>query len=406
MLADFRFLPSGFDLPNDSASRPSDRQGRYPVQSGSAAAFSVFFGNVPANYSAVDKLAYGIDTGTGMAMSVSSKGESNVVSPLTSLLLGTNTETKLKTQLGLSGSLFQLVDDRSLKNFSVSDGLASTDSAVVADAERLVAHHLRVQSVAAALSYMLGQPMDPSIFRDYDFAAMRSYLDRAPATFIYTNANMSALLGSKSNGPVNPPGTYRADVISAAAHLVNAYVAAIPVRIASRDESARFGIGIWGYLIPSLTRLLRANDASTASEMLALSTPQILDATARFAERLPFDGNDSFFPQPDFYFLARGGSYTVPAVDEGSNGDGPLNSNDVHAQPSQSDGNHFVAGRSQVSAISIPSANVGEVSALLNADGTVSIHAIAGFSGVTYFDYTVRHSAGDVEQGRVHVTVR
>jgi hypothetical protein len=403
MLAEFRFYPTGYNQnATDVAARSGDRQGRYPIQSGQAL-FTTFFGNLPTNYAAVDKQAFGIDAAAGMFVNYRAPADATVITPLTTLLVGANTEAKLESQLGIDGGVFGLATDRALKTFVPIDALTSSDSTTAADGERLLASHIRVMAVAAALQHMTGAPSDPSGVKIYDMNGLRAYLDGVGTQFIFTNANMSALLGT---GGAFPRPTYRPDVISAAAHLVDAYAATIGIRIANRQQATRFTLGIWGYLVPTITRLLQANDAATASEILAVNNQQILDATARFSEQLPFDANDNFFPAPDFYPIARGGVYTVPAVDVGSNGDGPLNSNDIHIEPDTTSGNHFFPGASQVTAVTVPQANASEVSAVLNGDGTVTIRPAAAFTGVTYFDYTVRHSRGDIKQGRVYVMVR
>lgn len=406
MLAEFRFYPTGIKPgATDVSSASGDRQGKYPIQSGQAL-FRVTFGSVPSNYASVAKTAFGIDASAGMLLSNAAPADATVISPLTTLLVGSNNEAKLETQLGINGSVFGLAVDRPIKSFVPTDALASTDPTVLADGERLLAHHIRVLAVAAAFEHMTSAASDPSGTKSYNIGGVRSYLDTAPSQFLYTNANMAALLSTVNFGGISPQPVYRSDVLSAAAHLVNAYASAIGVRIANRQQATRFTLGIWGYLVPELTRLLKANDAATASEILALTSQQVLDATVRFNEQLPFDPNDNFFPAPDFYPIPRGGAYIVPAVDVGSNGDGPLNSNDIHIEPNISDGNHFFPGTSQVTAVTIPTNNFTEISAVLNADGTVTIRPSASFTGVTYFDYTVRHSRGDVEQGRVYVLVR
>lgn len=403
MLAEFRFYPTGYNQnATDVAARSGDRQGRFPIQSGQAL-FTTFFGSLPANYAATDKLAFGVDAAAGMLLANRAPADATVISPLTTLLVGSNTEAKLESQLGINGSVFGLSTDRAIKTFVPLDALSSTDATTAADGERLLAHHIRVMAVAAALQHMTGAPSDPSGVKIYNFDGLRAYLDGVGTQFMFNNSNMSALLGT---GGAFPRPTYRSDVTSAAAHLVDAYAATIGIRIANRQQATRFTLGIWGYLVPTLTRLLQANDAATATEILAVTNQQILDSTARFNEQLLFDPNDNFFPAPDFYPIARGGVYTVPAVDVGFNGDGPLNSNDIHIEPNPTDGNHFFPGTSQVTAVTVPQGNASEVSAVLNGDGTVTIRPGASFTGVTYFDYAVRHSRGDIKQGRVYVMVR
>jgi hypothetical protein len=57
--------------------------------------------------------------------------------------------------------------------------------------------------------------------------------------------------------------------------------------------------------------------------------------------------------------------------------------------------------------VTLPPVNAAEVSAVLNADKTVAITALGSFTGVTYFDYTVRlNFTGETRTGRVYVIVR
>jgi Bacterial Ig domain len=405
MLAEFRFFPTGYNVNLTNASSASgDRQGRYPIQSGQPL-FSATFGSPPSNYATVEKQAFGLDSAGVFLFGGVAPAEATVISPLTILLYAANNEDKLETQLGINGSLFGLSTNRPIMTFVPTDALTSTDAAVAADGERLLAHHLRVLAVGAALEHMAA-PADPSGLKRYNIDGVKRFLDAAPARFIFNNSDMTALLRTVDFGGRFPKPVYRDDVFSAAAHLVNAYASTIGVRIASREQAAKFQIGIWGYLVPELTRLLEANDAATAAEVLAITNSQILAEISRYSEQLAFDVNDNYFPSPDFYSIAKGGSYLVPSFDEGSNGNGPLTSNDIHLNPDPVSANHFGSGSAKVTSLSVPQVNISEISVTLNADGTVLIRPAANFVGVTYFDYTATHPRGDVEQGRVYVRVR
>lgn len=409
MLPLFHFYPNSLASGNIFWSAFGDRQGRYrPI----TPALMGVTSNFPTDdYATLEKIAFGIDVAGVSRLRMTVPRDVLVISPVTTLLasggpngelIARNSEAKLETQLGISGSLFGLAVDRPITTFSPGAALLSTDSVMVADGERMFAHHIRVMAIAAAVNNLHGRGTGPTAFHEYEFGAVARYLDTAPASFLYTNQNMSALLGQYSS-----QYGYRADVLSAAAHLVNAYAAAIGVRIAGRQQAGRFTLGIWGYMIPELTRLLKANDAATAAEVLAINSPQILDATARYAEQLPFDVSDNFFPAPDFFQIAKDSSITIPAALTDT---GRLNNNDVHVSPQQSDGNHFYSGASiglnTVTAVTVPQSNTGEVTITLNADGSILVRPAAGFTGVTYCDYTVTHVRGDVEQGRAYIRVR
>jgi hypothetical protein len=408
MLAAVRFYPDGYSVNSGNYGEAgTDRGGRTPAQSGGSIPI-VTVGGRPSNYATIDKFAYGLDTAGVFYTWAQASADTLVISPISHLMVSSNTESKLETQLGINGSVFGLQTNRDLKTFSATDAITSTDPEIAADGERLLAHHLRIHLLNAALANFGPREPDPTGIGDFlptqsyvtNFT-LANYLASASATFIYTNANMVTLLNSF---PGISGANYRADVMSAAAHLINAYAAAIGVRISSREQAARFMIGIKGYLVPELNRLLAANDAANATRVLAVTTSSILAETARYTEQAPFDINDSYFPSPDFYTLAPGGSKLVDATDVGSNGDGPFTSNDLHLRPTPTQG-PFFRGISMITAVNVPAINAGQVAATLNPDGTVLIRALAGFSGVTWFDYTTRHDQGDIEMGRVYVRV-
>jgi hypothetical protein len=408
-LTEIRFYPGGYNPGSGAYSNvSSDRTGQFPIVTG-LPLFSVFSG-AATNYSTFEKFAFGVDTAGLFYFWAQAPADSRVVSPISHLLMGNTTESKLETQLGINGSLFGLQADRDLKSFSAIAALSSTDANVVADGERLLAHHLRIHMLNAALNNFSPFEQDPTgafTFLPTTTSAgatgLHDFLADSPAAFIYTNDAMVALL---NRSPAITTRGYSPDVLRAAAHLINAYAAAIPVRISSREQAARFMIGIKGYLVPELTRLLAMNTLAAANSVLAITAPTILSETARYAEQLPFNVNDNLFPSPDFYTLSSGGSKLVDATDIGSNGDGPFSSNDLHSEPSVTDGGHFFSGGSRVTGVTVPSANAAQISARRNSDGTVLIQALAAFTGVTYFDYTVEHTRGDIKQGRVYVRVR
>jgi len=413
VLAVFEFYENGIaSFPNLDGffRRFGDRKGKYPG-TGSISS-NQGLGTFNVDYADFEKSAFGIDSAGSLRFGAQAPADSLVISPLTSLLLGTNTETKLKEQIGLTGSLFELASDRPLKTFVPNDELASTDDVARADAERLIAHQIRVTAVTVAIDRVDGilRVRDDLEF-GYDlsntsYSLMSQYLDTAPATFIYTNAEMSKLLGSGLGRSVNATIDYRDDVISAAAHIVNAYAAAIGVRIADRQTAARFQLGISGFLIPELDLLLAENTAEAAAVALSITTQQILDQTARFNEQLLFVSDANFFPQPDFYLIPSDGQLIVPADGRGSVGAGPFNDNDVAISVNANNGNFFIPGMSNVTGVDVPSINQTEISAVLNNDGTVTITPNNSFVGVTYFDYSVAHDIGENRTGRVYIIVK
>jgi hypothetical protein len=411
-LGEIRFYPTGNSVnATDYAQVSTDRQGRYPRVTGQPLFSTTIANPVPTNYAQIAKAGFGIDSAGSMFFNHIAPADATVISALTMLLAGGVPEAKLETQLGIAGSVFQLAADRDLRTFSPTQSLTSSDTAIVGDAERLFAHHLRIDMLNAVLNEFRPNALNPTGSDTFlatlpggaGGLSLAAGLNAAPSEFLFTNDRMVALLNSY--GTITSAG-YRSDVMSAAAHLINAYASVVSTRVASRERAAQLKIGIKGYLLPEIKRLLQANSATAASAALAVTSAQMEAEIARYAEQLPFDPNDNFFPSPDFYDLPLGGSKLVDATDVGSNGDGPFNSNDIHAEPRLNDGNHFFPGESQITAATVPALNAAQISATLNADGTVLIRPAAGFTGVTWFDYTVRHARGDTKQGRVYVRVR
>lgn len=403
-LVDFRFYANGYSIASaDYFERPSDRQGHYPASGPSIP--SIFSGAQFANYASADKIAYGIDSAGPFSLSLRAPAASRIISPLTSLLLTTNTQARLKVQLGMDSGIFSLQSDRDLLTFDPVQNLSSSDANAAADGERLLAHHLRVLALVSAAAVVSDSAPTNYNFALYDFGNVNAYLAAAPATFVFRNDHMTDLLAYVLSQRTVFPSmvTYRDDVVQAAAHLIDAYVAATPVRVPDRATAARFRIGIAGYLIPTMTKLLRANSAAAASAISALTTTNILDATQRYAEQLPFDSNDNFFPVPDFFEMSQGSSILAPSQVSGASYLA-LNANDLHASASDT-GANFLPGISTVTSVGVPSANQGQIRAVLGSDGAVTITALGNYVGVTYFDYVVQHQRGDVKKGRVYVNI-
>jgi hypothetical protein len=233
-------------------------------------------------------------------------------------------------------------------------------------------------------------------FRDGpNYRAVGQYLASHTA-FLFDNATMTDLLTSNV-----APGRYRPDVLSAAAHLIDAYASAIGVQVSDTATAAQFTLGLPGYLRLELVSLLNANSADAASRAMAVTSQDILNETAVYREVLPFPTTGNFFPGPDFFVASASASLTITADDPTR---GSLISNDVYANgPTGSIG--FFPSTSQIMSVSVPSANSAKVATVYLA-GLVNVFPLNGFTGTTYFDYVVRHPSGEQGTGRVYVSFR
>lgn len=318
-----------------------------------------------------------------------------ILTPLSSVII-TSDQARVKRAFGLDQSLFSFIVDRDVLTFDAFTELSSADSQAVNDAGRMFAANIRVLALGSALPIFDGSRVDTSVaFNIPQLGEIGTYLAGRGPAFLFTNTNLSALLSSRTSAQ-----RYRPEVISAAAHLIDAYVAAIPVSATDAATRGRYMLGIQGYLQPAMERLVQANTVAAANEALAVTSPMIIDATARYTETLPFNTTGFLFPLTDFYALPTATTRIIPAVDQGFNGDGPLTANDQFAAAD----NPFAACGCTLTSLSIPTRNGAEISAILNADKSINFTAVNNFVGVTYFDYVIRHDAtGESQTGRVFV---
>lgn len=370
------------------------RDGRF---GGSVAGFQVYSFGTFGSISSFDK-SYVYVTGVESAGStlfgyVGPRG-ALVYSPTTSLIDYAGSQAAVKHGLGLDSGLFALATDRDLTSFDPVVALASTDDATHREGARVAAANLRALTAADGLSSVMAGYYDP-YFRDGpNYRAVGDYLASHNA-FLFDNATMTDLLTRNV-----APGRYRPDVLSAAAHLIDAYASAIGVQVSDTATAAQFTLGLPGYLRLELVVLLNANSAEAASRAMAVTNQDILNATAVYREVLPFPTTGNFFPGPDFFAASASAPLTIIA----DTTSGSLVSNDVYANgPTGSIG--FFPSTSQVMSVSVPSANSAKVATVYLA-GLVTVLPLNGFTGTTYFDYVVRHPSGEQGTGRVYVTFR
>lgn len=346
---------------------------------------------------------FGVDRASSMWIAYTAPKGSVIFSPVTSLAAYAGGQAAVKRALGLDGGLFSLATDRDLITFSVSEGLQSPDAAVRADAERLAAANLRVLAVTIPLNG--NTPYSPAT-PAYD--RLGSFVGANPA-FLFNNAAMTnywtGVWGS----------TYHPRVVSAVAHLINAYAATIPVRIADDASARKYMLGIYGYLAPELQRLLTSNSPTEADAALAVTTTDILAAIAVFQDGPAFPTSGRFFPAPNFFeatsnlIYIRGDGNGNPDPGGQTVGSGTLEDNDLFAQGIAEGPTGFFPNDSTVTGVSVPAAFSSSISAsLLDFSGShwVEVRALNGFRGRAAVDYQVRYPTGATGTARVYLNFR
>lgn len=398
MLARIYFYPRGFLAPESAFVVFSDRQGQYPSSSPLS---SKVEGIVRADYAGFEKSSYGVDPSTNILYGFRSPANATVISPITHMLAMRNDQAALKDQLGLTvGTATGFAVDRNLETFNPVSALASADANTRADGERLLARHLRLSAMACATSHLVGA-VSQVRFIDCDFDAVAAHLANHPRANAFNEASIAALLASKAKDRVLP-----AAVMSATSRIVALYLSMIPDRVSTREDLVRYQLAAAGYLVPLVSQISGDLSGDAATLANAITLDGMRAATARYGEALTYPADARYYPAPDFYQLARGATFVVRAAyGGGSNGsDGPFTYNDAHLEGA--DGFYFLPrGVQTLVSVEVPAANVGEISAVLNADGSVTMAAVGAFTGVTYFDYVTRHEKGDTARGRVYVSV-
>lgn len=395
----------------------TDLDGRY--YPGFANAFAAFanVGTAPgaslqADYALTFKRVQAFDRETGMQFTLFAPANVRVVSPVTSLLAVPGTSaTKVKTQLGITGSLFAMTADPDLATYDAFAEALSGDAARGADAGRMFAASLRVTAMLAALKEVYTRATVNSVqgpllqFGDFNNgpppaeATGARCLAAAPAHFIFQNDRMSAIIqcfvDATGMSPAVRPSTAK---IQAIAHLIDGYAAAMPVRLDGGRQGGRWLLGVNGYLRAKVGQILADSTDGTAQAVLAITaiSPVIIDETARYGAYNSYGTFASYWPQPDFVTLTNVTSLT--ATDE------QLQRNDVVFSNVLVNSNGIDPAVATIDGFTVPAVNASEISVVRNGAGGFTVTALNGFKGVSFFDYY--SSSGIITQRIASVYVR
>jgi len=339
------------------------------------------------------KVAGVTDHETSMSLSLQAPEAAKMITPVTSLLFAAGADAaKLKTQLGITGSLFGMVTNPDLATYDAIAEAASSDAARAADAARMAAANVRALAIGAGLeaTRYRAVPTDAagSVRLGNLGYEVSECLRDAPAQFIFTNDRMTQVAQCFVRPPDVEP---RETILQAVAHLINAYAAAMPVRLETPDDKARWLLGLSGYLVPTVALLVAADTDAAAQAALAVTTQTILDETARYVDHYTYNATGLFMPGPDFLTIAAGDTVAVPFA--------TLRLTDIQYGSIENGG---VALGGTLQSVAVPAVNSAQVAATRDGD-TISVSVAAGFRGVTFFDYVTRSDAGEDRPARVYI---
>ena len=398
------------------------RDGRYYPGHANAIAAYTGIGDAPGvnpmgDYALRFKRTRVIDHETGVQIHMNAPADVRMVTPVTAMLAAPgSTAAKLKTQLGITGSLFGMVADPDLATYDAIAEAASGDANRAADAARMHAANLRVLAIMSALGAIPTGSLYTAVGIDMSYGDLRPALTptegvatrclaAAPAQFIFQNDRMSSVIQCYLDNivltqPTPPPFLKLSTAkIRAIAHLIDGYAAAMPVRLETSVEKARWLLGINGYLRPMVGRVVTDSTDDAAQAVLALVaiSPTILAETSRYAEFYRYNDAGLYMPSPDFFVLAGVSSLTF--------NDQSLTGNDAVLANQRFNTRGFDPAGGSVESVGVPAANASELSVMQISRGIYTVTALNGFKGVSYFDYVAKASNDEQRTTRVYVRV-
>lgn len=360
-------------------------------------------GSLSADYADRYKRLALIEHETSLYLLMDAPAEARVATPVTALITsGGIDQAKLKRQLGITGSLFGLATDPNILTYDAVTELASSDQARSLDGAKMFAANLRVIAIVRAFGVMnfpqssLGNEMLP--IQPGDFTRTGECLKAGTNEFLFRNDRMTALATCYQGAVFRPPVTIRPQTLSAIAHLIDAFAAAIGVNLQAPEDQARWRLAVEGWLAPNIARLATTQTDAADAAANAVTALVIHEETRIYGDRLRYNETGTYFTGPDFFALSSGGGSVTLA---GSNTLvlSPL-FNDFYINPSNADWN---ASQSRIAAVTVPAAYAGRMSATLQPDGSVALNWNPGGTGAAFLDYTSQHPAGGSRTARIYL---
>ncbi|MDQ8757646.1 Ig-like domain-containing protein [Sphingosinicella sp. LHD-64] len=343
-------------------------------------------------------VVFGVDPASGMTFDVSTPPNGTTVSPLTTVLDGSWTSPAVAAALRLYEGPNALSSQRNLVRFDAGNGLFSSDPQIADDAARLTSINIQLLGVGYLLArgntIPLGQSLDRVGEGLYAFGA---YIRSTGRGDLRSKTEMMNLIRT-----VVTPDTSEAS-IDAAAELLADFAASVPAQVRSPDVAARYELGLAFDVMPQVLRLLFRGQTALIPAMRA-RTPESLTADFAVYANAPRQLIEPFsfaFASPDYREVPAGGSITLTTSIHSDPNLRPLWTNDYTFLGGGPSGENTT-----INSVSVTAENATRIAVTLNADGTIRIDALPGFTGVTYFDYRLKNGQSTTEvTGRAYIRV-
>lgn len=354
---------------------------------------SIALGIVPAT--AANALqALGVDRTSGFVFALMrAPAGATVVSPLSSLVAAHGNVAAVRGALGLasgSGAIAATIDPL---HFNPATGLASSDPAIARDAARLTAINLRLLAVAAFTKKTNGDPVEMTVGLDDGSKALAELIAGGATIDLADKALVLQLLRKTPYASAAP------EQLDAMAGVLARYFAAVPERIGD-EASARAWMLAFRFGAFAEMRILAAQWPNPAATRIAALGAADFAALAERFRTAPAPQVGELTAVPDY--LELGPDSVVPYS---------VTLSTCTNQPRLPVCNDYTLALGTASDNQLVVATPGEPDKveLFRPEGgplTVRRRFGSSFTGLTWFDYTARNTAGATASGRVWVRVR
>lgn len=352
--------------------------------------------------------AYGFENPSRIARAFTAPRKSTTVSPLTSLIQMVGSQESVKKVFGLgTGPTYQLPAGLDLTTYSATYDL---DGPLLSFPGQIMSANLRVLALQEAVEAFEAAPGAPPVYAPGVTGPMpadariAAYIKANPGAALDTELGLLDFLRHLRRSEAT---VYRDDVLQAAAALLHNFNLATRKTDNFAFYAERFSLALSAALRPRLEDLAERNSAAAAAAATVLPDAFQEEAFVNFADQQPFP-TGRFLPVPDFFRVAAGGQLTVYRT----NTPGFTPGGGVASRPNMI-GNDVLwdtaglrfASEATIRSVQVPAAQAGAIRAVLQADGSVLVTALPGFTGITWYEYATTLDSLS-ETGRVYLFVR
>lgn len=331
----------------------------------------------------------GNDSASGLAYALYAPTGATTVSPITTLLYFADDPAQVRTGLALDSGTAPLRSAPDLLTFDVPRSLSSSNANERFDASRLTVinlHLLNLASLVSAAQFVdRGFPLDSFGESFADFIAQNSSAAFDDPDYIgeYLQANFDC-----GGSP---------EALEALAELVAKFGSIVPDRIDDLELAAKYSLLFRFTVTPEFRRLCAAPTGAAIAEVRAITAQEIEDQLAVFSSATPPDLSGTLFAAPDYR------EFQAPSLTLTARCDLPT---DSQRQSPYCNDQEFGEGLDGLSLVSVTSGNSSQLSVSLASNGQITMSALNGFRGLTFFDYVVQYQNEPGVQSRVYVRIR